>query len=190
MPLWQPGRVALRNSADDDKFAGRRGRAGHRAGALRWKRFASGTYGRPRVRSACLHGYAACLPVARHRHHHPQQRLPARAAVNQGAFLELDRQVLAIAADHPDGIGQSASRVERRGTLAFARPIETSRCRWPLVAGLLPATGGRSTNGRPCPGGRRGRCLPAAPECRYLGINERHPGKAQAVVPARRDQGG
>ena len=50
--------------------------------------------------------------AARHRQDHAPEDAPAGAAVDQGRFLELERDVLDVAAHHPDHVGQVEGGVE------------------------------------------------------------------------------
>jgi hypothetical protein len=61
---------------------------------------------------------------AHHREHHLPQHFPARAAVNQRAFLELERQILDIAAHHPDHVRQAEGGVEDDETMEGIDPAE------------------------------------------------------------------
>ena len=61
---------------------------------------------------------------ARHREDDLPDHLPARAAVDQRAFLELERDVLDVAAHHPDDIGQAEGRVEDDEAVIGVDPAE------------------------------------------------------------------
>ena len=186
LPLWQARRVALRDATDSEKFAGRRDRAGHRARALRWNVTLPEPAGResgPLPSKA-----AACLPFTRPRHHHLQQRIRARPAVDQDACHEHDRQVLAIAADHPDGIGQSACRC-RAARLAGDRSADRDQSMpvAPVAEPLQRLKGAR--NGHRFPEAARGAAC--QPRRNVVSLAQRAGCvKSQAVASARCDQGG
>src|SRR5262249_20710799 len=62
--------------------------------------------------------------AAHHREHYLPQHLPAGAAINQSALLELERHLLDIAAHHPDDIGQTESRIEDDQPVIGVDPAE------------------------------------------------------------------
>jgi hypothetical protein len=119
------------------------------------------------------------------------QRLKARAAIDPGALLELDRHVLEAAGHHRDPVGQIDCEVERLGGSGRAEDCDADRDRSTLAnSGAADASITRNANGRSGLAAARAGLLVSGSGMSLAWRNQRHSPQAQAVGQVRSDQGG